>query len=159
MPRSINAAGLALIRQFEGCRLTAYYDGNGKLTIGWGHKVLPSDNIKPGETITQARADALLQADLAQNAAWLEDDLDGIEVNDNQFSALLSLEFNIGVGRFEDSTLLDDLDDGDFDSAAEQFAVWRMIGGQISDGLVRRRKAERALFLTPIEEPATHNID
>lgn len=159
IPRSVNAAGLAIIRGFEALRLTTYYDGNGNLTVGWGHKVLPSDNIQPGDTITAARASALFQSDVAQNAAWLEKDLEGIEVNDNQFSALLSLEFNIGEGRFENSALLEDLEDGDFDSAANEILRWRMVGGVISDGLVRRRKAERELFLTPEEEPITHNID
>ena len=158
MSRDISA-GVALIRQFESCQLTTYYDQNNILTIGWGHRVLPADNIKPGDTTSQARADALLQSDLAQNVSWLEDDLDGITVNDNQFNALLSLEFNIGEGRFENSTLLDDLDDGNFQAAAAQFSVWRIAGGQVSAGLVRRRAAERELFLTPVEEPATHNID
>jgi lysozyme len=159
MARTINAAGLTLIREFESLRLTTYYDSNGILTIGWGHKVLPPDNIKPGDTISQARAEELLQSDLAQNEAWLEDDLDGITVSDNQFSALLSLEFNIGIGRFDNSTLLDDLENGDFDKAAVQFSVWRIAGGVVSDGLVRRRAAESELFLTPDEEAATHNID
>jgi lysozyme len=154
MARSINAAGVAIIRQAEGLRLTPYKDANGFWTVGYGHKILPEDNISPSDTITLERAEALFQADLAKNAQWLEDDLDDIEVTDNQFSALASLEYNIGSGRFENSTLLEDLDNGDLQKAADQFPVWRMAGGEVQPGLVARRAAERALFLTPNTENA-----
>lgn len=144
------APAIALIRQSEGSSRKTYYDANGALTVGIGHKVLPEDNIKPGDTISEEREDALFDSDIQKNAAWLEDDLDGIDVNNNQFCALLSLEYNIGEGRFEDSTLLEDLANGDFDKAAQQFPLWRMAGGKVQPGLVRRRKAEQTLFLTPV---------
>ncbi len=145
------APALALIRQFEGCRLTPYRDLNGFWTVGYGHKILAEDGIEPEQTITKERAEAILQADVSKNAAWLEEDLEGIEVNDNQFCALLSLEFNIGEGRFEGSTLLNDLENGDYAAAAAQFGVWRIADHKVQAGLVKRRAAEEALFMTAVQ--------
>ena len=72
-----------------------------------------------------------------------------IAINQNQFDALVSLCFNIGAGNFRSSTLLRVLNAGNLMAAADQFLVWDKVAGQVSDGLVRRRAAERALFVTP----------
>jgi lysozyme len=139
---TINAAGLALIEQFEGCELTAYDDGTGVLTIGYGH----TDGVSAGETISMTQAIAFLHADLASAEADVSR-LVEIQLRPNQFSALVSFQFNTGA--LGGSTLLALLNQGDTAGAAGQFARWDQAGGAVLEGLQRRRAAERALFLTP----------
>lgn len=141
----INAAGLALIKSFEGCQLTAYRCPAGVWTIGYGST---GPQVIPGKKITQLEAEGLLRSDLKrfeQGVSAL-----GVELNENQFSALVSLAFNIGVENLRRSTLVKDLRAGDFASAADQFLVWDKAHGRSLPGLVRRRAAERKLFLAPV---------
>lgn len=148
MARTINDAGLALIKKFEGCVLEAYPDpgtGGDPWTIGVGHT---GPEVEPGMTITEAEAMDLLRRDLDAAEAGVER-LVQVYVTDNQFSAMVSLAFNIGLGAFGRSTLLRLLNSSDDQGAADQFAVWKRSGGRVMDGLVRRRAAERDLFLTP----------
>jgi lysozyme len=72
-----------------------------------------------------------------------------VPLSQNQFDALTSFTFNVGVGAFEGSTLLKDLNENAIAPAADQFLVWDHVNGAPNDGLLRRRTAERALFLTP----------
>lgn len=138
----INQAGLDLVKSFEGCRLEAYKDVVGIDTIGYGHV---SADIHPGLTITQAQADDLLAKDLKR----FEDGVSALclQVNENQFSALVCLSYNIGLSNLKSSTLLKKLNVGDVSGAADQFLVWDKAGGKPVAGLLRRRQAERALFL------------
>lgn len=138
----INQAGLDLIKSFEGCRLEAYQDIVGIWTIGYGHV---SADVHPGLTITQAQADDLLAKDLKR----FEDGVSALcpQVNENQFSALVCLSYNIGLSNLKSSTLLKKLNVGDVSGAADQFLVWDKAGGKPVAGLLRRRQAERALFL------------
>jgi GH24 family phage-related lysozyme (muramidase) len=141
--RSINQTGLNLIKDFEGCLLTAYDDGVGILTIGYGH----TQGVSWGQTITQTQAEELLAQDLKyfeQSVA----NLVKVTLTDNQFAALVSLAFNIGTGAFAHSTLLRLLNQNQYQAAADQFLRWVNGGGKEIAGLVRRRKAERDLFLT-----------
>ena len=140
MPK-INAEGFALIRAFEGCVLSTYLDATGIPTIGYGHC---GPDVVPGMRITQAQADDLLAADLDR----FEREVNALVTHDatsNQFSALVSFQYNTGALGF--SHLLACFNARDLPGAADQFGAWIYAGGMILPGLVRRRAAERALFL------------
>ena len=137
----ISERGKDLIRLFEGCRLTAYDDGVGVWTIGYGHTA----GVKPGDEITQEQADEWFSEEAEQFSNKVQV-LVMVEINQNQFDALVSLAYNIGVGALSRSTLLRKLNEGDYQGAAEQFDVWNRGGGKVMLGLVRRREQERKLF-------------
>lgn len=145
----ISRRGLDLIKQFEGCRLKAYRDAVGVYTIGFGTTRIAGMPVKPGLTITQAEAELLLQhqADehLAQALESIESD---VYLSQNQIDALASFVYNVGVGAFKSSTLLKMLNRKQpAKEVADQFMRWTKAGGRTLRGLVRRRQAERALFL------------
>jgi lysozyme len=137
-----NAAGLALIKRFEGLKLRAYTCSAGVWTIGYGS----TRAVRPGMVITQADADARLREDLsdAEEAVAI---LIDVPLSPNEFSALVSLVYNIGAGAFGSSTLRRLINSGDRKGAALQFKRWNRGGGQILNGLVKRRAAETALFV------------
>jgi len=137
-----SAAGLALIEQFEGLRLTAYQDGAGVWTIGYGH----TQGLKEGDTCTQEQAAAWLASDVAEAEAEVNG-LVKVPLNQNQFDALVSFAFNLGGQALESSTLLRELNAGSYALAAAQFPRWDMVAGQPSAGLQGRRAAEQELFL------------
>ena len=137
----ISERGKDLIKLFEGCRLKAYDDGVGVWTIGYGHTV----GVKPGDEITQEQADEWFSEESEQFSNKVQV-LVLVEVNQNQFDALVSLAYNIGVGALSRSTLLRKLNAGDYQGAAEQFDVWNRGGRKVMLGLVRRREQERKLF-------------
>jgi lysozyme len=149
-----NDAGLALIETFEGERLRAYPDpgtGGDPWTIAFGHTA----HVHPGDTCTHAQAIAFLRTDVANAEAAV---VRGVEVQltPNQFSALVSFEYNTGALRFQDlngnwidSTLLGCVNARDWVGAAAQFLRWVYAGGNALPGLVRRRQAESALFFRP----------
>lgn len=147
--RKVNDAGLALIKEFEGVKPKAYLDPIGKLTVGVGHLVLPDDHIKLGQVITDDRINELLQADLKIAGEGVEDAVG--ELNDNQYAACVSLAFNIGVEAFQNSSVARLINAGKMPEAADRFLLFNKAGGKVLGGLVRRRKAERALFLTPVD--------
>lgn len=142
MPKT-NAAGVALIEEFEGCRLTAYQDSVGVWTIGYGHT---GPDVHIALRITQAQADALLAEDLASFEKCVNDAVSH-SITPNQFAALVSFAYNLGCQALRGSTLLHLLNQGDVSGAADQFQYWTHAGGVILPGLVRRRVAEKALFL------------
>jgi lysozyme len=165
--REINQAGLDLIKSFEGIpdgdpdtvNIDPYLDPVGIWTIGWGHAIRQNGRYLRGETdkaaayalfpggITLAQAEALLRGDLVE----AEQDvgrLVKVPVSDNEFAALVSFTFNLGAANLGASTLLRELNAGNTQAAADQFGRWVMAGGVKLAGLVRRRAAERALFLT-----------
>lgn len=147
--------GLAVIKYFESCRLTAYLDSTGIPTIGWGHT---GPDVRLGMTITQVRADALLVADLAAHESIVMSAVT-VPLTQGQFDALVSFCFNVGPGRKgkkdglvtlangNPSTLLRRVNASDFDGAKGQFALWNKAGGMVLRGLIRRRAAECALFI------------
>lgn len=142
--RRINAEGLQLIKDSEGCRLTAYKDAVGVLTIGYGST---GPHVKPGMTITQDQAEDLLRDDLKR----FEDAVaDYCEVaSDNQHAAMVSLAFNVGAENFRTSTLRRLHNEGDYAGAQAQFARWNKAGGRVLPGLVTRRAREAALYGKP----------
>ncbi|UAN55460.1 lysozyme [Serratia sp. JSRIV004] len=152
----ISNNGLALIKAFEGLSLTAYPDpgtGGAPWTIGWGHT---GPEVKPGLTWTQAQAKQALNDDVARFERDVRT-LVKVEINQNQFDALVSFAFNVGSDIDEDdvpeglgdSTLLRKLNAGDYEGAANEFVKWNNSAGKVMKGLTRRRAAERDLFLKP----------
>jgi lysozyme len=148
MSRTINQAGLDLIRSFEGVRLEAYQDVAGIWTIGYGH----TKGVTRGMTWTQAQADQALSADLHIFEGAVDADVAGAATTGDQFAAMVSLCFNIGAGNFATSTVLREHKAGHTEQAAEAFLMWNKstIDGvlQVVKGLTRRREAERALYLS-----------
>ncbi|WP_445315945.1 glycoside hydrolase family protein [Microcoleus vaginatus] len=141
--KHINGEGFKLLTTFEGCELTAYDDGGGVWTIGYGHT---GNDVFPGLTISQTQAEELLRLDLEKFESFVEDAVE-VQINDNQFSALVCFCFNVGPGGFGSSTLLRLLNQGNYQGAANQFPVWNKVNGAPWLGLTRRRLAERSLFL------------
>lgn len=155
--RTIGPAGIALIREFEGCarrlpdgRIQAYPDpgtGGAPWTIGWGSTSDDMGNpITPGTVWTQERADSRFKAHLAKFEQGVHKALNGAATTQSQFDALVSLAYNIGVQALGESTLMRLHKAGDHKGAAEQFARWVNAGGRRMAGLVRRREAERQLY-------------
>jgi GH24 family phage-related lysozyme (muramidase) len=144
----ISSDGLAIIKHFEGRELRAYQDSVGVWTIGYGHtSAAGPPTVYAGQTITEAEAEEILKKDLELFESGVREVVT-VPINGDQFSALVSFSFNVGVGALRDSTLLRLLNAGDYQGAADQFPRWVKAGGQTLPGLVRRRDAERALFLS-----------
>lgn len=143
----VDAAGVQLISDFEDLRLTAYDDGVGVWTIGWGTTVYPSGKkVKKGDKITLEQARQYKAYDLARFEKAVNDAVK-VPLNQNQFNALVSLAYNIGEKAFTGSTLVKRLNDGNYKAAADQFLVWVNAGGKRMQGLVNRRNKEREVFL------------
>lgn len=129
------------VKQFEGRELKSYRCSAGVLTIGYGH----TKGVKEGDEISASEAEQLLVEDLTAIA----DDLNrlvNVPVSEGQYIALLSLAFNIGATALKKSTLLFHMNHGRYDEAAEEFDKWIYASGKVSEGLKRRRAAERELF-------------
>ena len=145
MTRRINAAGLALVKRFEGCKLTPYKCPAGVWTVGYGST---GPHVKRGVAITEAEAEQLLLTDLSRFEKGVASA--AAEATDNQFAAMVSLAFNIGLGNFMRSSVLSKHNDNDKLGAALAFRLWNKarIGGVLTalPGLTRRRDAEAALY-------------
>jgi lysozyme len=142
-----SSVGINLITSFEDLVLNAYDDGVGVWTIGFGTTVYPNGiRVKRDDSCTKAQAMSFFQHDLRRFEAAVNQAVK-VVLNQNQFDALVSLTYNIGETAFKKSTLLAKLNEGDFIGTADQFKVWNIGGGKILKGLVRRRAAERELFL------------
>lgn len=148
-----NREGIALIKKWEGCRLDAYPDpgtGGDPWTIGYGLTsaagIVP---VKKGMKITQEQADDYLVQSLVKYEAAVAKALTR-NPNDNQFSAMVSLCYNIGPGAFSASTVVRRFNAGDAAGAADAFLMWTKGGGKVLPGLERRRRAERELFLSSV---------
>lgn len=154
----ISEAGLDLIRSFEGYheklpdgRCRAYLDRLAKpnvWTIGYGC----TENIKKGMIWTREEAEAALRREMERFEKAV-DRLVTVELNQNQFDALVSFAYNCGEGALAKSTLLKKLNKGDYKGAASEFKRWTYAGGKQYKGLVDRRAREATLFLTPVEQP------
>lgn len=154
----ISNNGLNLIKTYEGLELTAYPDpgtGGAPWTIGYGHT---GPEVHAGLVWTQQQAEQALASDVAQ----FERDVTSlvkVQINQNQFDALVSFAYNCGsdidaddiAEGLGDSTLLKKLNAGDYDGAANEFPKWNRSGGKVLSGLTKRRNAERSLFLKPCQ--------
>lgn len=140
-------AAIDLIKSFEACRLIVYPDVGDLATVGWGHRT----SLPLGTQITQAQADQLFLQDVGLAAEGVDKACQSVLLTQNQRGACTSLAFNIGVGAFAGSTLLKLILSGDFAGVPAQFLRWSKIAGSPSPGLLRRRKAEAALWSAPDE--------
>lgn len=143
----INDEGLALIKEFEGLRLEAYQDMAGIWTIGYGC----TGGIKPGLIITEDEALRRLHSRLENLEKGLLRCV-RVPLNSNEFSSLCSFAYNIGLHAFGTSTLLKKLNAECRKEASDQFLKWTKVKGQEIAGLMRRRIAERKLFLKPVSD-------
>ena len=134
--------GLALIRQFEGLRLSAYKCSAGVPTIGYG----TTKGVKMGMEITKDEAERLFQEDVQRFVDHIEA-LVKVPLNQNQIDALASFVYNVGPTAFANSTLLRVLNAGLYKDASDQFLRWNKAANNVVAGLTRRRIAERELFL------------
>lgn len=140
----ISQNGINLIKQFEGCKLTAYQDVAGVWTIGYGHTF----GVHPAQVITQVQAEQFLSDDLVPVESTIRDVVTA-GLSQNQYDALCSFVFNVGSAAFRSSTMLKMINAGNYSGAASQFARWNHANGAVVDGLTARRSAEAQLFSTP----------
>ena len=144
--RRVSNRGIALLHHFEGCKLIAYQCPAGIWTIGWGNtRYEDGAPVKRGDTITQDRANELFRAILTQFEDGVEQVAPGAPLH--QFEAMVSLAYNIGLDAFRASTVLRRHLAGNHDEAGEAFLMWNRASGKIMPGLIRRREAERLLYL------------
>ena len=134
--------GIDLIKEFEGCELTAYVCPAGVLTIGYGHTGV---DVSPNQTITQEEANNLLVRDLGRFEAAVNNSVT-VDITQSMFDSLVSFTYNCGADAFRNSTLLRLLNDKDYEGAAGQFDRWVNGANGPLPGLVRRREAEEKLY-------------
>jgi lysozyme len=144
----IGKLGKDLIKEFEGLSLHPYLCPSGRPTIGYGNtyyengqKVKLTDPI-----ITIDRANELFENIVNKDFASFVDRYVNVELNQNQFDALVSFTYNLGPVNFRNSTLLKKINLKDFNGAANEFQRWNRANGKIIDGLTRRRIREKELF-------------
>jgi lysozyme len=150
MARRINAAGLRLIKSFEGFEPKWYRDPVGIWTIGFGHTDAagaPKHATSKGLVLSDEAATEILANDLGQYAAAVEKAVK-VPLNDNQFAALVSFTYNVGAGALAKSTLVKKLNAGNYGAVRSELAKWNKAGGKVLKGLTRRRAAEASLFET-----------
>lgn len=143
----LNKAGKDLIKSFEGLRLSAYRCSANKETIGYGNTFYEDGSpVKMGDIITKERADLLFELIANSFAERVRKEVKTI-LTDNQFSALVSLAYNIGIGNLQKSTLLRKVNFNPNDpSIRAEFMRWNRAGGKVLAGLTRRREAEAKLY-------------
>ena len=146
----ISQKGLDLIKEFEGLRFKPYKDVTGVPTIGYGStyyrngkKVSMSD--KP---ITEDEANSLLTYIANKDFGSFINKVVKVELNQNQFDALVSFAYNLGNGNLQNSTLLKKVNSGDFIGASNEFIKWNKVGKKELAGLTKRREKEKKLFLS-----------
>lgn len=143
----INAAGMEIIKREETLQTRAYLCPAGIPTIGYGHT---GPDVHLGQAITAHEAEAILAADVERFEAGVATMVHGVPCNENQFSALVSLAFNIGLDALRSSTLIRKFRLGDVKGAEGEFSKWVHAKGQVLPGLVRRRQHEAQLFAKPV---------
>lgn len=138
----ISSVGLDLITRFEGFVGYVYKDIGGHDTIGFGHVVLPGEHFI---TITREQALDLLAKDveIAENAV---NDFVTVPLNQDQFDAICSFVYNVGVNAFKKSTLLKLINDDEFYEASIEMLKWRHVGKEEVAGLLTRRQVESVLL-------------
>ena len=136
-------AGLNLIKRFEGCTLVAYLCPANVWTIGYGHT---GSDVCEGREITMSKAEEPLRQDAKKFVDGVHK-LITVVINQNQFDALVSFAFNLGLGALKGSTLLKYVNEKKFNAAALQFVKWNKANGHVLNGLTLRRQAEAKLFI------------
>ena len=133
--------GTEILKYFEGCKLTAYQDSVGVWTIGYGH----TKGVHDGMTITQEQAEQMLLTELEEYEGYIEN-MVTVPLTQNQFDALVVWVYNLGPTNFKNSTLLKELNAGNYNAASTEIKRWNKAGGKVLAGLVKRREAEAQLF-------------
>ena len=133
--------GISLIKSFEGCELTAYRCSANVPTIGFGHTAGVSD----GDTCTQEEAETMLAEDLVEFEDYVKKYVE-TNLQQNEFDALVAWTYNLGPNNLSESTLLKELNAGNLEEVPRQMKRWNRAGGEVLDGLIRRREAESRLF-------------
>ena len=133
--------GVEMIKEFEGKKQVAYQDPAGVWTIGYGH----TKGVEKGQLCIEKTCDKFLREDLEEVEEYI-DRLVKVELNQNQFDALVAWTFNLGPGNLKESTMLRKLNYGDYESVPDEMRRWNKAGGEVLNGLVRRRDAEANLF-------------
>ena len=137
----ISKEGIALIKKFEGCELEAYQDSVGVWTIGYGH----TKDVEEGLKITQEEAEAMLNTELEEYEGYVEHYVE-VPLTQCQFDALVCWTYNLGPTNLASSTMLKVLNKGMYEEVPYQMKRWNKAGGEVLQGLVRRREAEALLF-------------
>ena len=132
----INERGIEIVKSFEGLSFRPYICAGGVNSVGCG--ILAR---------SEGEADDFLVRDLESSEGWVRR-LIKTALSENSFSALVSFTFNVGVGALQRSTLRMKLNRGEYQGTADEFPKWRIAGGRILAGLIRRRAAERTLYLS-----------
>lgn len=147
-------SAVEMIKKFERCSLRPYSDGkNGKFSVGWGHQILAEDDIDPeNDIISQTEADMFLERDIKRVEEAIMRNV-RVELNQNQFDALVSFVYNLGEGALRKSTLLKRLNTGDYDSVPYEMLKWVHFNGKPNRGLKIRRKLEADVWNRPSQEP------
>jgi lysozyme len=136
-----------IIKKWEGFRGQAYKDPVGIWTIGYGTiRYSNGVAVKQGDTVSEENASIYLTKHVEEKILGQLDSCLQVEVNDNQYCALVSFAYNLGIGALQKSTLLKKLNAKDYFGAANEFDKWVYAGGQKLKGLVNRRAEEKALF-------------
>lgn len=146
-PKQTSQNGVELIKRFEGLRLEKYQDCTGRWTIGYGHLIKNNETFN--NALTPREALVLLLNDIHETEREVFQILTS-DVNQNQFDALISFTFNIGIKNLTNSTLLALVNQKKYQPAAAQFLRWNLAGGHICNELTQRREAESELFLRPL---------
>ncbi len=142
----LSPQGYDLIREFEGLRTETYRDAVGVWTIGYGHTSAAGEpHVKPGMVITESEATEILERDVEGFADGVRHHV-RVHLTDEQFSALVSFAYNVGLGNFARSSVLKAVNTRDFEAVPRRLALWNKAGGRTLPGLIRRRAAEAALF-------------
>jgi lysozyme len=145
----LNSAGIKLLHDFEGLRLTSYLCPAGVWTIGYGNTFYEDGTpVRSGQTITKERAEQLFLL-VANRFASDVQNLLRRTLNENQFSALVSFAYNVGIGNLRKSTLLRKVNANPRDTTIRtEFLKWNKASGRELAGLTRRRQAEAVLFFS-----------
>lgn len=158
--RSVNKAGIDLIKSFEGLFLKPYLDPIQIPTVGYGTIKYPNGKkvTMQDRAITEAEATEYLMHEVQEKAQNVER-MAKVALNDNEYAALVSFAYNVGWQALEKSTLLKLLNAGsDRSAVADQFLRWNKAGGKELAGLTRRRQAERSLFLQPVVQSNNEHL-
>ena len=137
----ISKEGIALIKKFEGIELQAYQDSVGVWTIGYGH----TKGVKEGDNISLKKAEEMLEEELVEYEGYIND-MVKVRLEQNQFDALVAWVYNLGPTNLGKSTLLKVLNKAIYEEVPFEIKRWNKAGGQVLNGLVRRREAEALLF-------------
>ena len=137
----ISQEGLSLIKKYEGCELEAYLCPANVWTIGYGH----IKDVKEGDQITKEEAEYMLQEEMIEYEGYVNDMVD-VELNQSQYDSLCAWVYNLGPNNFRTSTLLTVLNQKRYPEVPQEIKRWNKAGGEVLDGLIRRREAEALLF-------------